>query len=878
MHNHVIKYKRLIPSLLLISFLSIIASLWATTSHAQVIRDFQKVSALAGGLSESGVDLDTRDDFGESLDTIGDLDGDGIIDLVVGAQRDDDGGEDRGAVYVLFMNTDGTVNRSQKISDTAGGFTGVLDNGDTFGIGATGLGDIDGDGVLDIAVGAGRDDDGGTNRGAVYILFLNTDGTVKNHQKISHTVGGFTGSTSFLGQDLEMLGDFDGDGVGDLYVSSTSGQFWLFFLNADGTVKQNLVITQSNSGGFGQTGALIGDLDGDGVMDISSGAQFDDDGGENRGAVWIFFMNSDGSVKSRSKISDTTGGFTGLLENNDMFGQSVSPVGDLNRDGIPDLVVGAEGADSPDGLEQSTGEVWILFLNRDGSVQSQQLIASDSENFTTVRRNSNLGQAVTFLGDLNGDGIGDIAAAADGDIDGAGVMTGAFYVFFLEGANPPSNPLFQQATSNGNLLVMEAENFSSNTAQGGNSWAFSSNGAASGSAAMEAIPDIGSLIATGYTTTSPRLDYDVNFVTTGTHYVWVRGFSTDGTDNSVHIGLDGIDLTSSRRIDDFTPNTWDWTNQIIDSGGNLQVATINVTSAGNHTLNAWMREDGFRFDKFFVTTDPNFVPSGFGPNESPQSGGNNEPNISNPGDQVNFSDDAVNLQIQATDPDAGDALSYSAINLPTGLSINSNTGLITGNTNTNGTFNTIITVSDDSNFTDSASFTWTVSGINQAPVLTNIANQAVVVGNILTIPVTATDSDGPAPLILQAIDLPFGSSFTNLGNGSGQFNWTPQLSDLDNSPYSVTFRAIDDGGNGLVTSQTILIVVNPPGGSGNRFLQSDNAGNLWLKQRTSQLMFLKVDIIGRHPMLAQPPLARPCKRLQTMAPTMALTMLLTVRV
>ena len=55
------------------------------------------------------------------------------------------------------------------------------------------LGDLDGDGVGDLAVGAPRDDDGGTDRGAVWVLFLNTDGTVKSHQKISDTEGGFTG-------------------------------------------------------------------------------------------------------------------------------------------------------------------------------------------------------------------------------------------------------------------------------------------------------------------------------------------------------------------------------------------------------------------------------------------------------------------------------------------------------------------------------------------------------------------------------------------------------------------------------------------------------------------------------------------------------------
>ena len=83
--------------------------------------------------------------------------------------------------------TDGTVKSFQKISDTAGNFTATLDNEDRFGPSVAALGDLDGDTVTDLAVGAYYDDDGGLDRGAVYVLFMNTNGTVKSHQKISDT-------------------------------------------------------------------------------------------------------------------------------------------------------------------------------------------------------------------------------------------------------------------------------------------------------------------------------------------------------------------------------------------------------------------------------------------------------------------------------------------------------------------------------------------------------------------------------------------------------------------------------------------------------------------------------------------------------------------
>ncbi|MEM1166422.1 MAG: hypothetical protein AAGI30_09065 [Planctomycetota bacterium] len=147
--------------------------------------------------------------------SIGDVNGDGVVDLAVTASGDSDGGFRLGAVWVIFLSSDGTVAGQQKISATSGGLVGPIDSEDFFGGGIVGIGDLDADGIPDIALGAPRDDDGGTNKGAVYLLFLRSDGTVRSEQKISTNLpvfGSSFSSNDFFGSSLALLSDLDNDG------------------------------------------------------------------------------------------------------------------------------------------------------------------------------------------------------------------------------------------------------------------------------------------------------------------------------------------------------------------------------------------------------------------------------------------------------------------------------------------------------------------------------------------------------------------------------------------------------------------------------------------------------------------------------------------
>lgn len=426
-------------------YCAIFALLGCTQTYSIEVASTQKISATTGNFTDS---LDAGDQFGTAITTIGDLELDGVIDLAIGAPYDDDNGTDRGAIWILFMDNNGLVDVSQKISDSEGNFTDGLADGDRFGFAVTTMSDLNMDGILDLAVGAPLDDNGGTDRGAVWILFLNADGTVRLTQKISAQVGGFTGildDNDQFGSTLANIGDLNNDGVTDLAVGvqydddggTDRGAVWILFMNFDGSVitQQKISFVEGNfntslddGDRFGSALANAGDLNGDGISDLVVGASGDDDGGPDRGAIWILFMNVDGTVQSSRKISQTSGEFDGQLADGDQFGNAIANVGDLNDDGVNDFAVGAY-TSNDGGLDR--GAVWILFMRSSDEVLSTSKLSDTAGNFNGVLTDGNqFGSAITNIGDLNSNGVIDIAVGANLDDDGE-INAGAIWILFM---------------------------------------------------------------------------------------------------------------------------------------------------------------------------------------------------------------------------------------------------------------------------------------------------------------------------------------------------------------------------------------------------------------------------------------------------------------
>lgn len=153
--------------------------------------------------------LNKKDNFGWSVAWIGDVNGDGTNDLAVGAIGSDLVDRDAGAVWILFMNPDMTVAEARQIAPAG------LGKKDYFGRSVEGIGDDDGDGVPDIAVGAPLDDDGAKDNGAVYIIHLNPDATIKDSRKVVLSIG----NRAEFGASIASR-DIDNNGVADLLVGT----------------------------------------------------------------------------------------------------------------------------------------------------------------------------------------------------------------------------------------------------------------------------------------------------------------------------------------------------------------------------------------------------------------------------------------------------------------------------------------------------------------------------------------------------------------------------------------------------------------------------------------------------------------------------------
>jgi len=185
------------------------------------------VASIRNQLAAAGVNVENY--IGSAVTALGDVNGDGVPEIAVGAEYFQGGsGVDKGGVYVVFLDVSGSATDATPIGEGHAGFAGLIAEGDRFGASLAGLGDLDGDGVPDLAVGAPGDDHGEMDAGAIWLLFLHADGTVKNQKKLTRDAERLIhqpGEGFQFGTSLASMGDIDQDGLPELMVGAPFAEF-----------------------------------------------------------------------------------------------------------------------------------------------------------------------------------------------------------------------------------------------------------------------------------------------------------------------------------------------------------------------------------------------------------------------------------------------------------------------------------------------------------------------------------------------------------------------------------------------------------------------------------------------------------------------------
>jgi hypothetical protein len=228
------------------------------------------------------------DFFGNSVSNAGDINGDGYSDVIVGAQQNDDGGNNAGKIYIYYggitMNNTADVTMTGEAAD------------DYFGKSVSGAGDVNSDGYDDVIIGATGNDDSGSGAGKTYIYY----GSDAMDNTADVTMSGQSLDNAF-GISVSAARDVNGDGFADVIVGAynnddggnNAGKAYIYY---GGTAMDNTVdmsmIGEGSTNNFGGSVSTAGDVNGDGYEDVIIGAYNNSDGGTFAGKSYIYFSSA----------------------------------------------------------------------------------------------------------------------------------------------------------------------------------------------------------------------------------------------------------------------------------------------------------------------------------------------------------------------------------------------------------------------------------------------------------------------------------------------------------------------------------------------------------------------------------------------------------
>jgi len=379
-----------------------------------------------GGLANSSAIFtgqNPTDGFGTSTAGVGDVNGDGFDDLLIGAPYE--GG--RGVSY-LYLGS-----RSGWALDESGGAANAFYFGESshFGSGASvaGAGDVNGDGYADMLIGAPNDN---SNQGLVYLVLGSANPSSAGLEFASAKFFGEPGSSA--GFSVAGAGDVNGDGFDDMLIGAPGlitdqGRTYLVLGSANPTTlmlsaANAIYLGENNGDNAGTSVAGAGDVNGDGYADILIGAPGYATGGRaylvlgSNNPTGLTLFAADGIATGETSAED--------------FGGSVAGAGDVNGDGFADLLVGAARYNTSQGRAS-------LFLGGQNPIFLS--LVSPYATFTGAAAGDKAGSSVAGAGDVNGDGYADLLIGASGDTSSTG------WAYLLLGSASPASSNLSAASA-----------------------------------------------------------------------------------------------------------------------------------------------------------------------------------------------------------------------------------------------------------------------------------------------------------------------------------------------------------------------------------------------------------------------------------------------